>query len=109
MPAALKPFHQVDLPTGTTTLYTAPAATTTDVLSCVFCNKTGTDRTVSVTIVKSGGSPTLQILSLESVPANSALELIQGKGIVLATGDAIKALASAASAVDVYGSVVEET
>lgn len=106
--ATLKPFSQLDLPATTTTLYTAPAVTTTDLLSVIFCNKTATDRTIDVTIVRSGGTPTLQVLKAEPVPANSALELIQGKGIVLATGDQLKALASAVSAIDVTGSVVEE-
>lgn len=109
MPVILNAFSQLDLPASNTTLYTAPVGSKVLVTSVVVCNKTVTDRTVSVDIVRSGGTPVIRLFSATSVPANQSAELIQGKGIVLAAGDALRAIASAAAALDVAGSVVEET
>lgn len=109
MPTVPNAFSQADLPNSQTTLYTVPGATRAGVTSVVFCNKTVTDVTVTVQIVRSGGSPILNVLSAAPVPGNQALELIQGKPIVLLTGDVLRAAASAITSVDVSGSVVENS
>lgn len=90
------------------TLYTAPAATTTLVLSCLLSNKTASPVTVDVQIVRSGGSPTIQFNDLP-IPVGSALNLVDNKPIVLETGDVLKAQSSAATSVDAAGSVLETT
>lgn len=90
------------------TLYTVPASTTSLLLSCILTNKTASPVTVDVQIVRSGGSPTIQFNDLP-LPVGSALDIVENKPIVLSTGDVVKAQASAATSVDIAGSVLETT
>lgn len=90
------------------TLYTAPAATTSLLLSVIFTNKSASPVTVDVQIVRSGGTPTITFNDLP-IPVGAALNLVDNKPIVLSTGDLIKSQASAASSIDVAGSVLETT
>lgn len=90
------------------TLYTVPASTTCLLLSCLFSNKTASPITIDVQIVRSGGTPTIQLNDLP-IPVGSALDIVSNKPIVLSTGDYVRAQASAATSVDVAGSVLETT
>jgi hypothetical protein len=58
--------------TSGTTLYTVPAAKTTIVKNIILANTTGTEATVSLSVVPSGGSAATsnRVLSTYAVPAN---------------------------------------
>jgi len=110
MPTQFKPFTVVNLPAVATTAYTAPAATTTSITSCIFSNKGLVDITIDVIIVRAPaqGGATVYVVNDAIIPNGSSLDIIVNKPIVLGAGDAIRALASAPSIVDVVGSVMEQ-
>jgi len=90
---------------GTTlaTLYTSPSNITTKAGPVVFTNTSGGTVTFTVQIARAGGT-TLPLISARSLAANEAYVSPELLGIVLLTGDAISASASAAGAVNVQGS-----
>lgn len=100
-------FDQVNLPASATTVYTSPALTVTHLLSVYFSNKTALQVDVTVNVVRSGGSPTVNLLTNAPIPVGSALDIIDNKPIVLNAGDYIQATASGASSIDVIGSVMQ--
>lgn len=102
-------FSSVDLPAVDTTLYTAPALTTTALLSVVFSNKSAAPITVTVKIVRSGGATTLNVVKDAPIPVGGSLDLIENKPIVLSTGDSIRGNAGTPATIDVTGSVMEMT
>ncbi len=104
-------FSDADLATSDTDQYTAPASTTSLVISMILGNKTGSVVTVSVKVVRSGGATTLVIVKDAPIPVGGALDVIANKPIVLSTGDKIQAACTTggATAVDVTGSVLETT
>lgn len=108
---SFKEFEDVDLPTSDTTVYTAPALTTSLVLSCILANKTTGVVYVSVKIVRTGGSPTTTIVKDAPIPVGGALDIVENKPIILSPGDALRAACTTggATAVDVTGSVMETT
>lgn len=103
-------FEDADLPATDTDLYTAPALTTTSLLSVIFSNKTADVVYIDVKIVRSGG-PTLTIVADAPIPVGGALDIIENKPILLGPGDKIQGACTTggASAVDVTGSVMETT
>ena len=106
-----KSFEDESLPTSLTDLYTAPASTTTSILSLILANKAATPIDVDVRVVRSGGTPSLYIVKDAPVPVGGALEVIENKPIVLETGDKIQARVSngGATDADVTGSIMEMT
>lgn len=108
MTMTAKPISQADLGTSNTTLYTTPASTTSHVATLIASNKTSNSRTVTVQIVRSGGSPVLNLATTREVPPLGTIELVSAAPIVLATGDLIRALASATSSIDMIGSLLEQ-
>lgn len=104
-------FSDADLPTTDTDLYTAPALTTTSILSAIFSNKTDGVVYIDVKIVRSGGTPTLTIVEGAPIPVGGALDIIENKPIILEAGDKLQGACTTggASAVDVIGSVMETT
>ena len=94
------------------TVYTCATNKTAIVVGCMVCNKTANDVTVTVTLDTTiSGQDDARLCDALKLPANSTAELSMGK-IVLThnntNGDAIKAFASAASAVDVILSILED-
>src|SRR5688572_20582097 len=108
---AFKSFEDSGLPTTDTDLYTAPASTTTTLLSVIFSNVGADQVTVSVKIVRSGGSPTIYVVKDAPIPVGGALDIIENKPIVLETGDKITGATTdgGATDVDVVGSIMEMT
>lgn len=93
--------------TSATTLYTAPASTTTIVKNIVICNTTASDATITVYFVPSAGSAgaTNAIISGLTVTANNTL-IIECSG-VLATGDFISSLQGTSGALTLHITGVE--
>jgi len=92
--------------TGATTIYTAPAATTSVVVGLVVSNDSGSDTTVTVSLVK--GATTVKLLGSAPLPAGSNLSVLSNNNrLVLLTGNSISV--TAAAAVDVALSAMEIT
>ena len=83
------------------------AANSDDAIIGVRCaNTSGT--AVNVTVYVKNGSNIYHIIKDAPIPTGGSLELIDGGSkVVLQTGDAVKAYASAATSVDVITSVVD--
>lgn len=92
--------------TTVTTVYTAPAATTSVVVGLVIANDAGADTTVTVSVTK--GATTVNLLNAAPLPAASNLSVLSNNNrVVLLTGNSISV--TAAAAVDVVASVLEIT
>lgn len=89
------------LPTSDTTQYTCPAATTTRIASCTITNTTGSSATVTLSVVKSGGSSgaSNRVLAAMTLTANQELSL--GELCWLSPGDFISAFSNTGSAVSI--------
>jgi len=95
--------------TGETTQYTTAVSTTTIVKNIVICNTTATERTLSLSAVPSGNSAGTANRILASYPIAPYLTAFIDVHIVLETGDFLSSIASAASAITVTISGLEET
>lgn len=106
--STVKALHEgIELTTASQDVYTAPAATRAIVTLISLYNNTGTDRTVDIWFVPSGGSAILATQRYHAtVPANSSTDINTNK--VMEAGTIIKSLASANTAVSmaVYGAEV---
>ena len=109
----------VAIDTGTySTIYTCASSTTGIVLSLNLCNKTDTDRDVTVklssdtanrTANNDGTNEAVTLLNEVVVPANTTLEVLSGQKIVIETTDVITIGAEAGSAIDATLSMMEIT
>lgn len=81
--------------------YTVPAATSVKVATASVTNVTGSNVTVTLSLVPAGGTldGTHRILQTFLMPANDTLELGMLKGAMLGPGDVIGGLAGTASAI----------
>lgn len=96
--------------TSTATVYTTPAATSTTVIGMSLSNVLGSVTSASVTLVKSGGTPTVHLIKDVPLPTGSTSVIIGGdQKLVLETGDSVKVVAADNSAVDVVFSYLEIT
>ena len=100
-----------------TTLYAVPAGASSAALESIvigitMANKTSTGITASIFIDNEDGSNDVFIVKDASIPAGAALEVMSGNKLVLqndgTNGDNLEALASAANALDVTVSVLED-
>jgi len=83
------------------------AADSDDAIIGVRCSNTS-GTSVNVTVYVENSSTTYHIIKEAPIPSGGSLELIDGGSkVVLQTGDAVKAYASAATSVDVITSVVD--
>ena len=90
--------------TTVTTVYTAPASTTSTVIGLMVANDAGADTTVTVSVVK--GATTVNLLNSAPLPSASNLAVLSNNTrLVLLTGNSITVTA----AVDVVVSVLELT
>ena len=87
------------LPTSDTTQYTCPAATTTKIASCTLTNTTGSAATVTLSVVKSGGSSGASNRVLASYPLAANTQLSLGQLAWLSPGDFISAFSNTGTAV----------
>lgn len=103
MSSVLKEIYANQLAATNTTLYTVPANRTLLITRATLLNTTGTDRTVDLHLVTSGGSASVanQILDAKTCESNMTEPyLIPGlERQILEGGGTIQASASAASAV----------
>ena len=91
-------------------IYTCPASATCLVLTCRATNIDGTnDATVSIRVLDSDGSTATRIAETINVPADTSLEIAGTSKIVLETGDKLQGLASAASDIEIFASVLTLT
>lgn len=93
------------------TQYTAPGLTKTVIKKVTATNTTGTAQSVTLYLIPSGGSAGAASTNtiVQTVPANSGLELYLAENHVLEAGDFIQALASAVSSITLMASGVEVT
>ena len=92
--------------TTVTTVYTAPALTTSVIVGLVVANDAGADTTVTVSVTK--GATTVNLLNTAPLPSASNLSVLSNNNrVVLLTGNSIPV--TAAAAVDVVASVLELT
>ena len=92
--------------TTVTTVYTAPASTTSTVIGLIVANDAGSDTTVTVSLTK--GATTVNLLNSAPLPAASNLSVLSNNNrLVLLTGNSISV--TAAASVDVVASVLELT
>ena len=102
-------FKNFKLAVGTSSAaaYTCPASTTAIVLMIQVANVTGGDAYATVSWMDASDSNAeTRFIKDAIVPAGAPLSVVSGK-FTLESGDSIKAVASAGSAVELSGSVLE--
>mgnify|MGYP005818754471 FL=1 len=99
---------KVDLTTTSiTTLYTAPALTTSIVSSIIVSEDSGNADTVTLTLTNSA-SAVFSLFKTKSISANATTELLTAP-LVLQTGEVLKATAATANRLHVVASILEIT
>ena len=97
---------KVDLTTtNVTTLYTAPALTTSIVNSIIVSEDSGNADTITATITDSA-SAVFSLFKTKAVSANANTELLTAP-LVLQTGEVLKVTAATAGRLHVVASVLE--
>jgi|TARA_E500000318_G_C3541406_1_gene204803 hypothetical protein len=98
----------LDVTSSAQTIYTAPASTTSIVLTLRVTNVDGAaDDTITANIVD-GTSGDAKIANTISVPADSTIELAGTSKLVLETGDSIQLTGGAASGdLEAFASILE--
>ena len=100
----------LDVTNSAQTVYTAPASTTSIVISLRITNVDGSaDDTITADVID-GSSGNSRIANTMSVPADTSLELAGTSKIVLETGDKIDLTGGAASGdLEAFVSILEIT
>ena len=100
----------LDVTNSAQTVYTAPASTTSIVISLRITNVDGSaDDTITADVID-GTSGNSRIANTMSVPADTSLELAGSSKIVLETGDKIDLTGGAASGdLEAFVSILEIT
>jgi len=99
---------KVDLTTtSVTTLYTAPALTTSVVSSILVSEDSGNADTITLTITNSA-SAVFSLFKTKSISANGTTELLTAP-LVIQTGEVLKATAATANRLHVVASILEIT
>ena len=94
--------------TGSTTVYTAPTATTAIIKSLYLTNLTTGSIGLDVIVQKSGSSTNFFLIPSASIPVQAAFQPISDT-LVLQTGDSIRIGASIVSSSDALLSYMEIT
>lgn len=106
MASTFKNAVVANIGTSATTVYTAPALTTTTIIGLSTANVSGTSITVDITLVK--GGTTVYLAKNVPLPYGSAFVAIGGdQKVVLETGNYIQVKSTAATSIDVIVSVLE--
>ena len=93
--------------TSVTTLYTAPALTTSLVKSIVVSEDSGNADTITLTITDAESSPaTFSLYKTKAISANATAELLT-QPLVLKTGEILKVTAATANRLHVVASILE--
>ena len=116
-----KDFKRIATPnvsnSSNSTIYAVPAGAGSSALESIvigitMCNKSSAGITASVFLDNEDGSNDVFIVKDASIPAGSSLEIMSGNKLVLmndgSNADNLEAIASAASALDVTVSVLED-
>ena len=99
---------KVDLTTtGITTLYTAPALTTSIVNSILVSEDSGNADTITLTLTNSA-SAVFSLFKTKSISANATTELLTAP-LVIQTGEVLKATAATANRLHIVASILEVT
>lgn len=100
----------LDVTSSAQTVYTAPAATTSIILTLRITNVDGSaDDTITADVID-GTSGNSRVANTMSVPADTSLELAGSSKIVLETGDKIDLTGGAASGdLEAFVSILELT
>lgn len=96
------------LATGSTTLYTAPAATTSIVKNIYISNTTTGSIYMDIVVNKSGSAINYFLIQSASVPVQTSFQPISDP-LVLQTGDVVKINTSVVSGSDTLMSYLEIT
>ena len=93
--------------TSVTTLYTAPALTTSLVKSIVVSEDSGNADTITLTITDAESSPaTFSLYKTKAISANATAELLT-QPLVLKTGEILKVTAATGNRLQVVASILE--
>ena len=93
--------------TSVTTLYTAPALTTSIVKSIIVSEDSGNADTITVTITDAESSPAVfSLFKTKSISANGTAELVTAP-LVVKTGEILKVTAATANRLHVVASILE--
>lgn len=96
--------------TGATTVYTAPASTTTTLIGLSLANIITSQITVDVTLTDQSAGTTVHLIKNAPLPTGSTLVVVGGdQKVVLEESDFIQVQASDGSSVDVVLSMLEQT
>jgi hypothetical protein len=95
--------------TSLTTIYTAPASTTTTVIGLSVANTTANGITVSVKLAKSGGGEAFIVKEAPVLGGSSLIAVGGDQKLVVQQGDSIKVQSSAATSADAIISILELT
>ena len=99
----------LDVTSSAQTIYTAPASTTSIVVTLRVTNVDGAaDDTITADVID-GSSGNSRIAYTLSVPADTTVELAGTSKLVLEAGDVVKLKASSASDLEAFFSVLEIT
>lgn len=111
---AINPKRLVEgtvLTASAVTQYTAPGLTKTVIKKVTATNTTSSAQTVTLYLIPSGGTAGAANTNtiVQTIPANSGLELYLAENHVLEPGDFIQALASATASITLMASGIEVT
>lgn len=109
MASSFKSYGTQNIGVSTTTVYTAPALTTTTVIGLSISNTlTSTVIYVDVTAVK-GGTSTYLIKNAPVAPGGALIVIGGDQKVVLETGNLIQVKSNTATSADVFVSMLEQT
>ena len=96
----------VQLTGSAASLYTAPTSGKTQLGKCTFTNTDTSARTITVYLVRSGGSASLAncVISAQVVQPGECYVSPELYGVVLGAGDSVQGFASTASVITTVGS-----
>jgi hypothetical protein len=111
MTISKKLFNSAQLGTGVATYYTAGALTTTIIKKLTFTNTTAIAVSVTVYLIVAAGTAgdANTLRKTKTVAPNDVFECFEAEGHMLAPGDFIQALCSAAASITIMGSGIELT
>jgi len=92
--------------TSVTSIYTAPANTTSILLELDIANTTTAVVETSVQVTDTSASSTSYLVKNAPIPSGSALQVISGQKVILEAGDIVKVTSS--GAVDCVASILED-
>ncbi len=110
MASAFKTKTAVNIGTSLTSIYTAPANTTSTVIGCYICNQSGGAIEGTVEFYDTSESHHATLVKSTPIPSGSTVVVIGGDGkVVLEAGDIIKVQSNVVSSIDVTLSYLEQT